>query len=149
MAYAARKNRFLFLMVVFMGIIASSITSPLMPVAHAASSDDEKEANRSVEINAMVFPVIIDGRLGNYLFINCRLIVADGKSTWKYREQAHIIRDALLRATHRQSVHLEGYPGRLDQALAEKICIDAANEVLGEEAMIAMTFQQVASQKPY
>ena len=131
-------------------VCLSPISARLTPAAFAAGSkESEREANRSVELNAIVFPVIIDGRLVNYLFINARLIVADGKDTWKFREKKHIIRDALLRATHRKSVHLEGYPGRLDQALAEKLCVEAANDVVGEEAFIGMSFQQVASQKPF
>ena len=136
--------------VIFMAMASSLYVATITPQAHAAgASDDEKEANRAVEMNAIVFPVIIDDRLVNYLFINSRLIVADGKSTWKFREKAHVIRDALLRAVHRTSVHLEGHPGRLDQALAEEVCIKAANEIMGEEAFTAMTFQQVASQRPY
>ena len=136
--------------VIFMAMASSLYVATITPQAHAAgASDDEKEANRAVEMNAIVFPVIIDDRLVNYLFINSRLIVADGKNTWKFRAKAHVIRDALLRAVHRTSVHLEGYPGRLDQALAEEVCVKAANEIMGEEAFTAMTFQQVASQRPY
>lgn len=150
MVAKASRRRFYGLVVILMAMTASIMMTPLTPAAYAAgAADDEKEANRAVEMNAIVFPVMVDGKLVNYLFINSRLIVADGKSTWKYREQAHIIRDALLRAVHRRSVHLDGYPGRLDQALAEEVCVKAANEVMGEEAFSAMTFQQVASQRPY
>ncbi len=148
MTRAPHLQRILGSLVVIMAVMAVSHLSPTAYAAGGGSQDDEKESNRSVELNAMVFPVIVDGKLVNYLFVNARMQVADGKSIWKYREQAHVIRDAVLRATHRKSVHLKGDGMRIDEALAAKVCIEAANEILEEDAMVSMTFQQVASQKP-
>jgi len=118
--------------------------------AHAAgggSKEEEKEINRSVELNAMVFPVFDEDRnLINYLFVNSRMLVADGKGVWNYREKAHIVRDAVLRASHRESIHLKGNYSRIDEAKAEKLFVDAVNKELGEEAFVSMTFLQVAAQ---
>ena len=115
----------------------------------SSAKEEEKEINKSVEMSAIVFPVIIEGRLENYLFANARIVVADGKNTWKYREKAHFVRDAILRATHKVSVHLDSDPSRLDLAKAEKVCLEAANEAVGEEAFVSMNFLQVASQNMY
>ena len=55
--------------VIFMAMASSLYVAMITPQAHAAgASDDEKEASRAVEMNAIVFPVIIDDRLVNYLF---------------------------------------------------------------------------------
>lgn len=130
-------------------VLAIMTVSNFTPEAYAGAAEkDEKDANRSVELNAMVFPVFEDGKLQNYLFVNARLRVIDGKSAWVYREKAHIIRDAILRATHRTSIHLKNDTSRIDERLAEKVCLEAANEVLGEDALISMNFLQVASQNP-
>ncbi len=119
--------------------------------AHAAGDNaakkEEKEINRSVELNALVLPVFDeDMQLKNYLFVNARMLVVDGKGVWNYREKAHIIRDAVLRASHRESVHLEGNYLRLDEHKAREVFLKAANEVLGETAFDRMVFLQVASQ---
>ena len=45
-----------------------------------------------------------------------------GKDVWKYREQQHFIRDAIVRASHRVSVHLQGKFKKLDEKLAAAEC---------------------------
>ncbi len=114
----------------------------------SANKKEEKEINRSVELNAMVFPVFDKDRvLVNYLYVNARMLVADGKGIWDFREKAHIVRDVVLRAAHRQSVHLEGNYTRIDEEKAEKLFVETVNRELGEEAFSSITFLQVASQE--
>ena len=134
----------------YYSLVVSMMASVMLvssPVAYAASAEkDEKEASRAVELNGMVFPVFEGGRIRNYLFVNSRLIVKDGKSTWEFRDQSHFIRDAVLAALHEESSHLDGHVDRLDEGKAQRICIDAANAYLGEDIFTSMTFQQVESQ---
>jgi hypothetical protein len=108
---------------------------------------DEKEVARSVDLGGLVFPVFTpEGKLKNYLFVNARMLVGPGKDPWKYREQAHFIRDAVVRAGHRVSFNVNGDYTRLDEKLASVECLKAANEILGErDALVSMTFTQIAS----
>ncbi len=129
------------------GLLAST---SFVPTAYAADANkkEEKEINRSVELSAMVFPVFDkDRRLVNYLFVNARMLVSDGKGIWEYRDKAHIVRDIVLRAAHRESVHLKGNFTRIDEEKAEKLFIETVNKELGEEAFTSVTFLQVASQE--
>jgi hypothetical protein len=88
-----------------------------------------------------------DNKLRNYLFVNARMLVADGKDPWKYREQSHFIRDAVIRAAHRTSFHLATDMSKLDEKRAAAESLKAANAVLGEPgAVVSMTFTQIASQ---
>lgn len=114
----------------------------------AEAEGDEKDVGRTVELGGLVFPVFSkDGRLRNYLFVNARMTVAPGKDPWKYREQGHFIRDAVLRAAHRTSFGSEADPGKLDEKVAAAACLKAANEAVGEAgALVEMTFTQIASQ---
>lgn len=113
----------------------------------AAEEADEKEVARSIDLRGLVFPVFDeDGRLKNYIFINARMLVAQGKDPWKVREKAHLIRDAVVRAAHRTSFNIAGDYTRLDEKLAAAECIKAANEGLGENVLVTMTFTQIASQ---
>lgn len=148
MTRESQLSKFMSMIVLVVAIVSASIMSPQASAAGGGDGGGEdKEVARSVELNAMVFPVIVDNKLVNYLFVNARMRVADGRSIWTYREQAHFIRDAVLRATHRESVHLKGDPTRIDEAKAIRICLEAANEAVGEtDALISMTFTQVASQ---
>ncbi|MEP7211045.1 MAG: hypothetical protein ABI740_09435, partial [Alphaproteobacteria bacterium] len=109
---------------------------------------DEKEVARSVELGGLAFPVFQkDGKLRGYLFVNARMLVGPGKDPWKYREKAHFIRDAVIRSAHRTSFNLDGDFNKLDEKLAARECLKAANEIIGEpNALVSMTFTQIASQ---
>jgi hypothetical protein len=74
------------------------------------------------------------------------MLVAPGKDPWKYREQSHFVRDAVIRAAHRVSFNIKGDFGKLDETLAAAECLKAANEILGEkDALVSMSFTSIAS----
>jgi hypothetical protein len=127
--------------------LPASVPAFAAPPAKAAEVTD-KDVARSVDFGGLVFPVFAkDGRLLNYLFVNARIMVGPGKDPWKYREKAHFIRDAMIRASHRTSFGMEGSPGKLNEALAAAECLKAANQAVGEaNALVEMTFTQIASQ---
>jgi hypothetical protein len=138
----------------FLAVLACLAATPLAlasPPAggHGAAdeSPDEKEVARSVELGGLVFPVFDEkGKLKNYLFVNARMLVGPGKDPWKYREQAHFIRDAVVRAAHKTSFNMKSDPTKLDEKLAAAECLKAANEVVGQkDALVTMTFTQIAS----
>ncbi len=138
----------------FLAVFACLAATPLALAAppsggHGAKdeSPDEKEVARSVELGGLVFPVFDEsGKLTNYLFVNARMLVGPGRDPWKYREQAHFIRDAIVRAAHHTSFNLKSDPTKLDEKLAAAECLKAANDVLGErDAVVTMTFTQIAS----
>src|SRR5689334_15963478 len=79
-----------------------------------AASDDDREIAMSVELGGLVFPMFDEGgKLKNYIFVSARMVVAQGKDPWKYREQAHFIRDAVVRAAHRVSFNAKGNYNKL------------------------------------
>lgn len=113
-----------------------------------AESASDAEIARSVELGGMVFPVFDEKlKLQNYIFVSARMLAGPGKDVWKYREQQHFIRDAIVRASHRVSFNVKGNHKKLDEKLAAAECLKAANQVVGEQgALISMTFTQIASQ---
>lgn len=141
-------------------VVAASLTAMLAPSAAAfappaggqehgtGDGTSEAEVARSLELGGLVFPVFDDKlKLKNYLFISARMLVGPGKDVWKYREQQHFIRDAILRAAHRTSFNVKGDIKKLDEKTAAAECLKAANQVVGEPgALIQMTFTQIASQ---
>ena len=130
-----------------------ALAAPPKADDHAApkegdSAADEKEIARSIDLSGLVFPVFDEkGHLKNYLFVSARMMAGPGKDVWKYREQLHFIRDAIVRAAHRTSFNVKGDYLKLDEKLAAAACIKAANEAVGErDALVTMTFTQIASQ---
>jgi hypothetical protein len=133
---------------------ASALAAP--PKAESAdkaaarkAAADEKEFIQSVEVSGLAFPVFDEeGRILNYIFVSGRLLVAEGKDPWKYREKGHFIRDAVLAAAHRSSFAMKDDYTRFDAERAAAECLKAANAAIGENALVRMTFTQIASQKP-
>ena len=139
-------------------IVAASLTTAAVTAAaaapahaqdHGAAPDETSDAEvaRSVELNGMVFPVFDEKRqLRNYLFINARMLAGPGKDIWKYRDQQHFIRDAILKASHKISFHAKGNFKKLDEKVAADECLKASNAVVGEKnALVTMTFTQITS----
>lgn len=135
-------------------VSTAAVLSMFMPAfaqehgAEGSATPDESEVARSVEMGGLVFPVFDENRkLKNYLFVNARMLAGPGKDVWKYREQQHFIRDAIVRASHKVSFNVKGNFKKLDEKLAAAECLKAANEVIGEpNALVQMTFTQIASQ---
>ena len=127
---------------------APAYAAPPEHGAEQAASDDDREIAMSVELGGLVFPMFDEGgKLKNYIFVSARMVVSQGKDPWKYREQAHFIRDAVVRAAHRVSFNAKGNYNKLDEKLAATECLKAANDILGEkDALVSMTFKSIASQ---
>jgi hypothetical protein len=108
----------------------------------------EKEISRSIDLQGLVFPVFDEkGKLKNYIFVSARMLAGPGKDIWKFREQQHFIRDAIVRAAHRTSFNVKGNISKLDEKVAGDECLRVANEVVGDKAgLVTMTFTQIASQ---
>jgi len=135
-----------------LAVSAAALTAfPAAAQEHGAEAEpgapDEAEVARSVELGGIAFPVFDEKRkLKNYLFINARMLAGPGKDVWKYREQQHFIRDAIVRASHKVSFHQKDNIKKLDEKLAAAECLKAANAIVGEkDALVTMTFTQIAS----
>ena len=118
------------------------------PPAEGGDAPAEAEVARSIELGGLVFPIFDEHmKLKNYLFVSARMLAGPGKDVWKYREQQHFIRDAIVRASHKVSFNVAGDYKKLDEKVAAAECLKAANAVIGEkDALITMTFTQIASQ---
>ncbi|MBI1360512.1 MAG: hypothetical protein GC155_09570 [Alphaproteobacteria bacterium] len=139
---------------IFSLVLAACVPAALAETGHGKEGEGKSEAPesreiaRSIELRGLVFPVFEkNGKLDSYLFVNARMLVGPGKDPWKYREKAHFIRDAVIRAAHRTSFNVEGDHSKLDEDLAQRECLKAANDMLGEpDALVSMTFTQIDTQ---
>lgn len=129
-------------------LVMLPVADAFEPPAEGGEAPDEAEVARSIELGGLVFPVFDErSKLKNYLFVSARMLAGAGRDVWKYREQQHFIRDAIVRASHKVSFNVAGNYKKLDEKIAAAECLKAANAVLGEkDALVSMTFTQIASQ---
>jgi hypothetical protein len=119
------------------------------PAAHAAGKAEsaKADAERYIEADNVITPVLRNGRLANYLFVSVRVDLPDQGDIWRLRSRSHFLRDALLRATHRASLVDAADDRKLNQAAALAAFRAAAVEVLGANGVKSVSITQVQSLK--
>ncbi len=128
-----------------MAMIASTLLAGLanaQPSSHAAKGGAEEAGGagaRSMDAPYLAVPVVRDGVLTNYLFVSIRIEIAPGVDLWRTREKAHLLRDALVRASHVNALADARDANRLDQARAIAVYRAVAIQVLGERAVGPVT----------
>lgn len=97
----------------------------------ASASPDTQVDRRIMEINSVVFPVVRERRLVNYLFTSARIELTERGDQPAIRERSHFLRDSFVRATHRVDLSVPSDPLKLDRAAAVRVLMAAAEEALG------------------
>src|SRR3569623_1276651 len=82
----------------------------------AASEGKAKAAAPTVLMSPVALPVIVDGRLANYIYVTLRLNLGPKVDPATMREKEPFFRDALVRAAHRTALWRAGDPNVLDEA---------------------------------
>ncbi|CAN5318356.1 hypothetical protein BH09PSE1_BH09PSE1_01240 [soil metagenome] len=104
----------------------------LMATASSAVASEEKapEGAATTNIAGVGLPVIVDGRLRNYVFVTVKVTLGEGTTIETMHTKDPFIRDALVRASHRVSFATPDNWIRLNEnainaavmAIAELVC---------------------------
>ena len=132
------------------------IRALLLALAFAASApapavfaNEEKsggaENARAMDVLNLVAPVVRNGRLVNYLFINARIQLAPGVDVWRTREKGHFLRDALVRAVHKQSIAAADRDDQINPAATQALISTVARQTLGANAVRSVEVLNVSS----
>lgn len=113
--------------------------------AHAGSSSGTTTTETTYSLSGIGLPVISDGRLRNYVFLNLSLYLGRGKVPEQIRAKEAYLRDALVKAAHRTPFTLPNDWTRLDERAISNTIMSAANTTLGRGTI---TRVQVVSQNP-
>jgi hypothetical protein len=104
----------------------------LGPSAGAARADTATaQALSSVQMAAVALPVIVDGRLVNYVFVTVKLELAPIADGALVRTKEPFFRDALVRAAHRTPFTLPADYIHLDAARIRAEILNDAVVILG------------------
>ena len=83
-------------------LISAAAVLPAVAVAStAAAGEQPSSGGASVNISGVGLPVIIAGRLRNYVFVSMRLHLGGSATVESMRGKEAYLRDALVRAGHR------------------------------------------------
>ena len=127
-------------------MIASTLLAGLANASGPSKAKEKGEAEegaqttaRSMDAPYLAVPVVRNGHLVNYLFVSIRIEIAQGVDLWRTREQAHFLRDSLVRASHSNDLVDPNDSNALNEARALEVYRAAAIQALGENAVGPIT----------
>jgi len=132
-------------------LIACAFLAAALAARPAAASDKPSGANggkqvgQYVDLQPMALPVVVDGRLVNYIFVTVRLNLAANADTSRWRAKEPYFRDALVRAAHASPFTVPNEPDKIDAARVSAALMKAATAITGPNVVRSVA---VTSQKP-
>jgi hypothetical protein len=113
----------------------------------ARAAEKEKSAPRSVTLSSVALPIVVDGKLINYVFCAIRLDLYPNAEESKVRAKEEFFRDDLVRAGHRAPFTRKDDYTRVDEARVRAEVMRFAQSALGPGVVRAVAVARQNSQK--
>jgi len=120
-------------------------TAALSAVATSARAEDAPGGGQSLSMPGVGLPVIVGGRLRNYVFVSLRLHLGGSATPETMRTKEAFLRDALVRASHRTPFVVPDDWTRIDAAAVSASLMRSAATIAGRGAV---TRVEIVSQAP-
>jgi hypothetical protein len=112
----------------------------LLSASSAVAAEKKKEeVGQNVSISPVSLPIVVDGKLVNYVFVTVRLELAANANASKLREKEPYFRDALVRAGHRTPFTLLTDLTKIDEAKLKAAMMREAVAIAGPGAVRSVT----------
>lgn len=123
-------------------ILALMIATPTL-----AAEGGGKGANvgQYIDISPVAAPIIVNGKLLNYVFVSVRLNLAGRADAARWREKEPFFRDALVRSAHRTPFLKQGSYTAIDEAALKGAMMREAGRIAGPGVVAGV---DVTSQTP-
>ena len=114
-------------------ILAGLALAAAPSIAGAAGGGAEKktEAGQFVGVSPVAVPVVVSGKVVNYVFVTVRIELSPSANAPKLREKEPFFRDALVRASHRTPFTLASDYTRIDEAKLKAAMMREAQAIAG------------------
>jgi len=99
--------------------------------AFAGEEAPRKEVGQYVDLQPVGLPIIADGQLVNYVFVNVRLNLTAGADTSRWRAREPFFRDALVRLGHQTPFTVSGDYQKIDAARLTGALMRQASAITG------------------
>lgn len=125
-----------------------AVVAALLLAAQPALASEPKKADESgqyVAISPVGLPVVLDGKVVNYIFVTVRVELSPSANAAKLREREPYFRDALVRAGNRTPFTKTSNYTQIDEAKLKAALMREVPAIAGAGAVKAIT---VVSQAP-
>jgi len=125
--------------------LALALTFSFLASTAQAGEGKKEEPGQNVSMAPVALPIVVDGKLVNYVFVTIRIDLAPLANTTKLREKEPYFRDALVRAAHRTPFTLPGDLTKIDEVRLKAVMLREAQAIAGAGAVRGVV---VLSQAP-
>ncbi len=122
-------------------LAALALAGPVGAAEQAAPSQ------RSVALAPVALPVILDGRLVNYVFLDARLQLRPGADVDRVRAREPYFRDLLVRTAHSRPFSRPGDPLHLDEGAIRAVLLQAAPRLVGPGQVVGVEIVRQTPQR--
>ena len=118
-------------------VLNAAILAGLWLAPASATAEKAPAPNPTVLMSPVALPVVVDGRLVNYVFVTIRLGLSPRADAIKLRAMEPYFRDALVRSGHRSPfVRPDNYSALDDNRLKAQLLRDA-NAIAGQGMIVS------------
>lgn len=126
-----------------------ALSAALLAVSPALAAHGEKDKkaapNPTVLMSPVAMPIVVDGRLVNYVFVTIRLGLSAKADSVKLRAMEPYFRDALVRAGHRTPFVRDDNYTVLDDDKLKAALLREANLIAGQGMVVSATINREQS----
>jgi len=122
--------------------IATALLTPV--AALAAGAPPQPETAPYVDLAPVALPVVVNGKVINYIFVGVRLDLASSANMVKLRDREPYFRDALIRAAHRTPFTDKADYTRIDEAALKAAILRDSAKLAGPGAIKSVTIMNQA-----
>ncbi|HEY2660431.1 MAG TPA: hypothetical protein VGI79_11960 [Caulobacteraceae bacterium] len=126
-------------------LLAASLLTLAAAAVQAAEPAKPETAEDAVALSPVALPVIVDGRLANYVFVSVKVWLNPGVDQMVLRDKEPYFRDALVRAAHRAPFVIKGDYNHIDEGKLRAAMLRDATAIAGVGVIRSV---QVVSQTP-
>ena len=125
-------------------LIAALLATAPAAAAAGKKKEPEEDLGPYVDLAAVGVPIVVDGRIANYVFVQARLNVAPGHDAIKLRGKEPWYRDALVRAAHRTPFVKPDDLNTVDDRRLKAVLLAEARRISGPKAFSSVEIRNQA-----
>ena len=133
--------------------LALGLVIAVAPVQPVLAAEEKPNAPKTVALEAVALPVIVDGQLINYVFCSIRLDLSPNADGAKVRAKEEYFRDDLVRMGHRNSFARKDDYTKVDEVRVRAEIMRIAPGLVGpgviqSAAIVKQTSQRLMTRPP-
>lgn len=130
-----------------MRALALLLSLLLLSAPAYAGEKSEKPAAHYVALSPVALPVIVGGKIRNYVFVYIRLDLAPSVDAQAWQEKEPYFRDALVRAGHHTPFVLPNDWSRLDEPALKRSLMADAERIAGRGVVVGVEITKSTPQR--